>query len=174
MSSVFHRQRSVRRVALTDLGFDGWVQVRQGMTLRDRERINQEIADASDLGSKRVRDEKTGKMREVVTGINASVAQRAKMRVGLMAWGGPAFCTRDHEDGSAHVDPPAPGQTLAVVAAGSGGPPATDCVPMPMDDESFDMLDDAVATRIVEVIDNANPEPKEGTDNPTKGSGPTS
>lgn len=136
-----------------DLGDGDWVDLKSRFRVRDRGAINKaiiegEITTTSVAGAdgRRVQVVKLGELALDATSI-------ATMVQGVIRWGGPGFCVVNHDrpDAPTHAE-----------VDDSGGP----CRVRPMTVEALGNMDDVTGMLIVAKINDLNPSPKEGSDNP--------
>lgn len=136
-----------------DLGEGDWVDLKSRFRVRDRGAINSaiingEITSSNVVGAdgKRTQVVKLGELALDATSI-------AWMAQGVIRWGGPGFCSIDHDT---------PGAPTHAEVEDSAGP----CRAQPMTVEALGNMDDVTGMRIVAELQRLNPEPKEDSPNP--------
>jgi hypothetical protein len=136
-----------------DLGEGDWVDLKSRFRVRDRGAINKAIIEGevtttsvAGVDGKRVQVVKLGELALDATSI-------ATMVQGVIRWGGPGFCVVNHDR---------PGAPTHAEVEDQTGP----CRIRPMTVEALGNMDDVTGMRIVAKINDLNPEPKEGSDNP--------
>jgi hypothetical protein len=138
-----------------DLGDHDWVELKPRWTVLDRKAINDAMLT---LNWHTVRDVKNGRRAgkglpgrkredskvEITQTMNVYAAQVQGLRQGILAWGGPGFCVRDH------------GSALGEHTEGMNG-----CEAIPITDDAIMALDDPTSQLITRTLDDLNATPDE-------------